>query len=117
MMTVKHSPLPWKLEGPSRTPRADTTGDFAIIAGGQIIGETFRQTGPTAFQPADANAALIVRAVNAHEDLVEACAVATAALHITILDLERRGNLAAAKEMRDVMGPVDAALAKAGVKP
>jgi hypothetical protein len=109
MMTVKHSPLPWKLEGPSRTPRADTTGDFAIIAGGQIIGETFRQTGPTAFQPADANAALIVRAVNAHEELLALGDELVQSLHNELSEIE---GTVAEPALREDIARVRAVLAR-----
>lgn len=60
---AKFTPGPWAIKGPS-LPSADTPegGDFAIVAGGQIIGEAFRRTGSSVTQPAHYNARLMATA-------------------------------------------------------
>lgn len=51
---AKFTAGPWTIKGP-----AVPSGDFAIVAGHQIIGEAYRQTGFGAFQPAHHNARLM----------------------------------------------------------
>lgn len=63
---------PWKIEGPSSGIDGDA-GDYAIRDNeGQIIAETFRRVAHDALRDASANAEFIVKACNAHDDLLEA---------------------------------------------
>ena len=73
--TDRATPRPWRVDG-GTTPQGDL---FVHVDDGSIAGRTCIATvhGRIA-EGAAANAALIVRAVNAHDALVEACEAASA---------------------------------------
>ena len=52
-----HTPEPWTIRGPVKVDGAD---DYAIMAKGQIICETFGRTSNSNYEPSLANAKLIV---------------------------------------------------------
>lgn len=69
MTDTKHTRGPWGYDGPSSgTKINDDGGDFAIYVKrdgkSHIIAETYRQTDAANFEPAEANAHLIVRLAN-----------------------------------------------------
>jgi hypothetical protein len=66
MSTPKHTPLPWRADGPE-VIGLDGNGNYA----GHVATAWYSPGGPGPDE-AVANAALIVRAVNAHADLLEA---------------------------------------------
>jgi hypothetical protein len=57
-MSAHHSPGDWYINGPS-APTADSLegGDYAIVAGGQIIAEVFYRSSPVHTHNAEAKAA------------------------------------------------------------
>ena len=72
MSELQHTPTPWRAIGPSGAPLHDP-GDYAIVdADEAIIAEAFLQVAKDTMHPAAANAAFIVKAVNSHDDLLEA---------------------------------------------
>jgi hypothetical protein len=73
-----HTPLPWHLEKDEGQPTTAIGEEIAII-GGEETGEGVRfvlgrfcDFGPHGNEQTEANAKLIHRAVNAHDDLLEA---------------------------------------------
>ena len=54
-----HTPEPWTIKGPVTVDGAE---DYAIMAKGQIICETFGRTSNSNYEPSFANACLIVAA-------------------------------------------------------
>lgn len=54
---AKFTPGPWTIKGPSLPD-----GDFAIMAGGNIIGEAYRKGAESTFHPAHLNARLMATA-------------------------------------------------------
>jgi hypothetical protein len=67
MNNETHTPEPWIISGPSPGigKGIDDGGDYAIIAGGHIIGETIHLVDHNEYRPAEANARRIVACVNA----------------------------------------------------
>lgn len=69
-MTIKHTPTPWKLGGTHRSTQGrvivSTTAPFEIVAEAYDFNKYDRDA------EKESNAALIVRAVNAHAELVKA---------------------------------------------
>jgi len=99
MSESKHTPTPWAF----RKAKAPIDGEFdfgiyATIDGmPKIIAEAFGRAGKDIRPDAEANAAFIVRAVNAHEDLLGALLLLTGNPHIDLGDLvyqvrEREGK-------------------------
>ncbi len=75
---MERTPGEWKLTGPSCPNRVSDGIDYAIYVCDDkghkhIIAETYSRTAEKTFHPARANAEFIVRACNAHDDLLEAC--------------------------------------------
>jgi hypothetical protein len=66
MSAPKHTPLPWHADGPE-VMGLDSNGDF-----GEHVATAWNAPGGPEPEGAVANAALIVRAVNAHSDLLAA---------------------------------------------
>lgn len=66
-MTQEHTPTPWIVEGCTveawRSSKPEETPE--VIMGFEVASESLRQS--------ELDAAFIVRAVNAHDDLVKAC--------------------------------------------
>jgi hypothetical protein len=67
MSAPKHTPLPWHADGPE-VMGLDGNGDYA-----DHVATAWNAPGGPEPEGAVANAALIVRAVNAHADLLSAC--------------------------------------------
>ena len=64
---MAHTKGEWTLRGPARNDGAD---DYAIIANGQIIAETFGRTNVDNYEPSLDNARLIVQSPKMHEALI-----------------------------------------------
>jgi len=83
-MTTQHTPTPWKVlqaGDPSGVPRVTSDkGGVAVICVNRYMGEK----GPSAEE--SANAAFIVRACNAHDELVAALTLAKYVLATLSLD-------------------------------
>ena len=109
MSKSKHTPTPWDF-CKAKTP-VDGEFDFGIYAtvNGHpncVIAETFGRVASDIRPDAEANAAFIVRAVNAHEDLFEAAQLYDQTYAST------QTNPTAAQEAR-VINAMRAAIAKA----
>lgn len=66
---MEHTPTPWVLK--RSTMPHDGEYDFSINASDvRVLAEVFGRDADGGRPPAEANAAFIVRAVNAHDDLV-----------------------------------------------
>ena len=100
MSTPTHTPGPWQIQ-PSRWPYH---GGIEVCAGDSTVAVMYREVGYDDWQDveplpqAEANAAFIVSACNAHEELVEALRIA-------------RQNLVDGSPA--VLSVIDAAIAKA----
>lgn len=87
-MAAKHTPTPWAVEDPlgpeilSIVAGGPQVYDWVHIA--QISATGDRDEGDAPISQAKANAALIVRAVNAHDDLVEAVRAGILCLEATV---------------------------------
>lgn len=94
-MTTKHTPTPWKLyQGHYMGPLeivTDRTGkpndNFQELTIGEVRSTIWESDNDSAWQRTKANAAFIVRAVNAHEELLRA---AHAALNLSVERAESR---------------------------
>ena len=78
MSEPKHTPTPWHVESTRYGPYVSSETDM-------VVAECSQRCGNKPREQADANAALIVRAVNAHEQMVgalESVAQAFAVEHI-----------------------------------
>lgn len=93
----EHSRTPWTVKRASFP--VDGEFDFAILADvtdakgeikPQVIAETFGRTSKTCTPNAQANAEIIVRAVNAHDDLVKALALLLHEVHLSGNEGSRR---------------------------
>lgn len=76
MTQSKHTPTPWRYK---HSTRPDNTGgyDTAIIdIKNKIIAETFQNVDEGDSRDSKANAELIVKAVNCHDELIEAITLA-----------------------------------------
>lgn len=99
---VAHTPTPWEQHG-CAVYQADKWED-GVNNGGRLIANTFPyETEPTIYpnDQDEANAQLIVRAVNSHAALVEACEAALDCFNgqLTAASIEKlRAALALAKE-------------------
>ena len=108
MSESKHTPTPWAF-CKAKTPIEGefAFGIYATIDGmPKIIAEAFGRVGKDIRPDAAANAAFIVRAVNAHEDLLEAAQLYDQTYAST------QTNPTAAQEAR-VINAMRAAIAKA----
>lgn len=76
-MTTEHSPLPWSVENVYDGRRTIAIMRHAPGVGDSRIGPHINlpsdDASPSGYEAMDANADLIVRAVNAHADLVAVC--------------------------------------------
>jgi hypothetical protein len=99
------TPGPWATKGPSLpTPDNREGGDYAVMAAGDVVAETFRRVdyGDAGLRPAGDNAALIAASRNALPALIECARAALAVRRTPIVDDDFPERLAA----------LDAALAR-----
>lgn len=72
---MSHTPTPWRVTNAIKG-NSEEMLDWGIVAdcdiGPKIIAECFGQIGPRSFISAKQNAELICRAVNSHDELLEA---------------------------------------------
>ena len=104
-MTIKHTPTPWNLES-EVNPDGDETIVMAHGYEWRICDMYYKPDDGMScdIETAQANAALIVRAVNAHEDLIEALEIAEVIAERSVID---------GKAPRGALNTIRAALAKA----
>lgn len=110
MAKTEHTPTPWRIEAVAR-------GAFSILAGNQptAIAETYEPNQSmrvwTGADDPRANAAFIVRAVNAHDALVEALSELLAN-HVALVECGDCGNWDVETEKEVIQARAALSLAK-----
>ena len=112
-MSAQHTPTPWVMT--RSVDRHDGEFDYGIHArDAKVLAEVFGRSASGGVLPAEANAAFIVRACNAHEDLVAALKIASGYVssHLGHLQAQEVTGPALDKTLADYEATL-AALAKA----
>lgn len=118
---MKHTPTPWEIEHHGK-PESSTHPEYYSIEAAcyrgathnGVVADTLNRDCTIDQETDRANAAFIVRAVNAHDALVEACHAHGLTSDAAIADhLEQTGCPTLARELRERTAQRRAALAKA----